>query len=30
MNHIRDGDPYKTIDVFGRRFDLRYGYYEEF
>jgi hypothetical protein len=30
MNQIRDGDLYKTINVFGKRFDLRYGYYEEF
>lgn len=30
MNQIRDGDVYKTLTVFGRNFELRYGYYEEF
>lgn len=30
MNHIRDGDLYKTITVDGVVFELRYGYYEEY
>ena len=29
MNKIRDGDLYKIITVFGKSFELRYGYYEE-
>ena len=30
MNKIRDGDLYRTVTVFGRSFDLYYGYYEEY
>ena len=30
MNKIRDGDFYKTVKVFGRSFELYYGYYEEY
>ena len=30
MNKIRDGDLYKIVELYGRRFELRYGYYEEF
>ena len=30
MNKIRDGDPYKTIRIGDKVFDIRYGYYEEF
>ena len=29
MNKARDGDFYKSITVFGRTFDLYYGYYDE-
>ena len=27
--YVREGDLYKSVTVFGRTFDLRYGYYEE-
>lgn len=30
MNQIRDGDLYKIIEAFGKTFEVRYGYYEEF
>ncbi len=30
MQRVRDGDPYRTIQLFGRRFDLKYGYYEDY
>ena len=30
MHSPRDGDPYKVITLHGKRFELRYGYYEEF
>ena len=30
MNKIRDGDLYKIIELHGKVFELRYGYYEEF
>ena len=30
MNKIRDGDVYKRITVFGKSFELKYGYYEEY
>lgn len=30
MNKVKDGDLYKIINIFGRTFELRYGYYEEY
>ena len=30
MNRVRDGDLYKIVKLFGKEFELRYGYYEEF
>ena len=30
MNKIRDGDVFKIIDAFGRQFEIRYGYYEDY
>jgi hypothetical protein len=30
MDRIKDGDLYKTIRIFGKDFEIRYGYYEEF
>ena len=30
MNQIRDGDIFKTVKAFGKSFELRYGYYEEY
>jgi len=30
MNKIRDGDLFKTVTVFGKSFELRYGYYAEY
>lgn len=30
MNKIRDGDLYKTINAFGKTFEIRYGYYEAY
>lgn len=30
MQRPRDGDLYKSITVHGQRFELRYGYYEDF
>ena len=30
MNKIRDGDLYKIISLFGKKFEIRYGYYEEY
>ena len=30
MNKIRDGDLYRVVELFGQRFELRYGYYEEY
>lgn len=29
MNKIRDGDLYKSVEVFGKIFNLYYGYYTE-
>lgn len=29
MNKIRDGDLYKVVTVFGKSFELYYGYYDE-
>ena len=29
MEEIKEGELYKVIDVFGRKIELRYGYYEE-
>lgn len=29
MKKIKDGDFYKTVNVFGRVFDIYYGYYDE-
>ena len=26
----KEGDVYKIVEVFGKRFELRYGYYEEY
>jgi len=28
--HIRDGDLYEIAEVYGHRFEIRYGYYEEY
>lgn len=30
MAKIRDGDLYKIVNIYGREFELRYGYYEEY
>jgi len=30
MNKIRDGDLYKIISLFGKEFEIKYGYYEEY
>ena len=30
MAHARDGDLYKVVTLYGRTFELRYGYYAEF
>ena len=30
MNKGRDGDLYKIISLFGKSFEIRYGYYEEY
>ena len=30
MNKIRDGDLFKIINIYGKTFEIRYGYYEEF
>lgn len=30
MNKARDGDLYKVIKAFGKTFEVRYGYYEDF
>ena len=30
MNHTRDGDLYKRLELFGKVFEIRYGFYEEF
>ncbi|MBO5286801.1 MAG: hypothetical protein J6B34_01610 [Clostridia bacterium] len=27
---IKEGDLYKVVELFGRSFELRYGYYEEY
>lgn len=29
MNKIRDGDLYKVVTVYGKTFELYYGYYDE-
>lgn len=29
MNHIKEGDLYKIIDLYGTKFEIRYGYYDE-
>ncbi len=26
----KEGEPYRTVEAFGERFEIRYGYYEEF
>lgn len=28
--HIKEGDLYKCVDAYGERFELYYGYYEDF
>ena len=30
MNKIKDGDVYKIINIQGRVFELKYGFYEEY
>ena len=30
MNQIRDGDLYKTITLFGKTFEIKYGFYEDY
>lgn len=30
MDTKKDGDLYKQVDAFGKSFEIRYGYYEEF
>ena len=30
MKKPREGDIYKVVELYGRRFELRYGYYESF
>ena len=30
MNKIRDGDLYKIVELYGKSFELRYGFYEEY
>ena len=30
MSEIKNGDLYKNVEVFGKNFELRYGYYEDF
>lgn len=30
MKHEKEGTLYKSIDLYGRTFEIRYGYYEEF
>ena len=30
MHKIRDGDLYRVVELFGQRFELHYGYYEEY
>ena len=30
MNKAREGDIYKTVELYGKSFELRYGYYEEY
>ncbi len=29
MNRVRDGDLYKILNLFGKVFEIRYGYYEK-
>ena len=29
MNRVRDGDLYKILHLFGKVFEIRYGYYEK-
>lgn len=29
MNNMRDGNLYKVVNVFGKAFELYYGYYDE-
>ena len=29
-HNIRDGDLYEILEVYGHRFEIRYGYYEEY
>ena len=30
MSKIRDGDIFKVIEVFGKQFEIKYGYYEDY
>ena len=30
LSKIKEGDLYKVVKFFGRTFELRYGYYEEY
>ena len=30
MEKIKEGDLYKIIELFGRSFEIKYGYYEEY
>ena len=30
MNQIRDGDLFKVVTLYGKTFEIRYGYYEEY
>ncbi len=30
IEKIREGDLYEIIEIYGRRFEIRYGYYEDF
>ncbi len=30
MNKISDGDLFKIINIYGNKFEIRYGYYEDY
>ena len=30
VNRISEGDLYKVLEAFGKRFEIKYGYYEDF
>lgn len=30
QKHIRAGDLYEIVELYGHRFEIRYGYYEEY